>query len=191
MENSGNILHIKNMVCNRCIAAVDGLLRKGGLHPVSVSLGVAVLEEPLDKDMREGLAVKLAALGFELLDDRKDCTVDEIRTEVIRLVHYGHTEIRQNLSSYLSGRMDRDYSYLSKLFSEVTGTTIEKYFIAQKIEKAKELLAYGEMSLDEIADALGYSSSAYLNSRFKSITGMTPGQFRKMTRNTRKPLDEV
>ena len=108
-----------------------------------------------------------------------------------RLVHYSGDAARTNLSDYLSSRLNRDYGYLSRLFSEISGTTIEKYFIAQKIERAKELLAYGELSLGEIADELGYSSAAYLSSQFKSVTGLTPSHFRTMKGSRRKAIDKV
>ena len=186
-----NILYIKNMVCRRCIMAVENVLTRHGLHPVSVDLGTASVEEKITPELKESLAASLEAIGFELMDDRKSRLIEQIRSEVIRLVHYSGEGIRTNLSDYLSSKLNRDYGYLSKLFSEVSGTTIEKYFIAQKIERAKELLAYGELSLNEIADLLGYSSAAYLSAQFKSVTGLTPSYFRKGKRGMRKPLDKV
>ena len=106
-------------------------------------------------------------------------------------MHYNDNDLKVNLSDYLAAKLHREYSALSKLFSEVTDTTIEKYLIAQKIERAKELLVYGELSLNEIADKLNYSSAAYLSSQFKSATGLTPSYFKKIKANKRKPLDEV
>ena len=195
MGNAGKeadtVLHIKNMVCNRCIMAVDSCLKQSGLHPVHVELGTAVISEELTDEMLGKVRNALEALGFELIDDRKSLLIEQIRSEVIKLVHYGGNGLKVNLSEHLSSKLNRDYSSLSKLFSEVTGTTIEKYFIAQKIERAKELLAYGELSLNEIADILGYSSSAYLSAQFKSVTGLTPTHFRQIGENRRKPLDEV
>ena len=186
-----NTLHIKNMVCKRCIMVVKEQLERLGLHPVSVELGIAVLP---DKVMDETcLAVKAALepLGFELMDDKKLQVVEQVKDAIIELVHYSDSSLKVNLSDYLAGKFNRDYSVLSKLFSEITHTTIEKYLIAQKIERTKELLVYGELSLNEIADKLNYSSAAYLSAQFKRITGLTPGYFKKLKENKRKPLDEV
>ncbi len=190
-KRQDNILYIKNMVCRRCVMAVEDLLERLGLHPVSIDLGSASIEEDITPEMKGRIAAELEKIGFELIDDRKSRLIEQIRSEVIRLVHYSGEGIRTNLSDYLSSKLNRDYGYLSKLFSEVSGTTIEKYFIAQKIERAKEFLAYGELSLNEIADLLGYSSAAYLSAQFKSVTGLTPSYFRKGKRGMRKPLDKV
>ena len=190
-KRQDNILYIKNMVCRRCVMAVEDLLERLGLHPVSIDLGSASIEEDITPEIKGRIAAELEKIGFELIDDRKSRLIEQIRSEVIRLVHYSGEGIRTNLSDYLSSKLNRDYGYLSKLFSEVSGTTIEKYFIAQKIERAKELLAYGELSLNEIADLLGYSSAAYLSAQFKSVTGLTPSYFRKGKRGMRKPLDKV
>ena len=190
-KRQDNILYIKNMVCRRCVMAVEDLLERLGLHPVSIDLGSASIEEDITPEMKGRIAAELEKIGFELIDDRKSRLIEQIRSEVIRLVHYSGEGIRTNLSDYLSSKLNRDYGYLSKLFSEVSGTTIEKYFIAQKIERAKELLAYGELSLNEIADLLGYSSAAYLSAQFKSVTGLMPNYFRKGKRGMRKPLDKV
>lgn len=135
---------------------------------------------------------ELEALGFELLEDRRLQLVERIRTAVVRLVHHNDgMPLRERLSDYLTRQLGHDYSALSKLFSEVSGTTIEKYFIAQKIERAKELLRYDELSLSQIADSLGYSSAAYLSAQFKSVTGMTPSRFRQQKTAVRRPLDRV
>lgn len=190
-KRQDNILYIKNMVCRRCVMAVEDLLERLGLHPVSIDLGSASIEEDITPEIKGRIAAELEKIGFELIDDRKSRLIEQIRSEVIRLVHYSGEGLRTNLSDYLSSKLNRDYGYLSKLFSEVSGTTIEKYFIAQKIERAKELLAYGELSLNEIADLLGYSSAAYLSAQFKSVTGLTPSYFRKGKRGMRKPLDKV
>ena len=171
--------------------AVENVLTRHGLHPVSVDLGTASVEEKITPELKESLAASLEAIGFELMDDRKSRLIEQIRSEVIKLVHYSGDAARTNLSDYLSSRLNRDYGYLSRLFSEISGTTIEKYFIAQKIERAKELLAYGELSLGEIADELGYSSAAYFSSQFKFVTGLTPSHFRTMKGSRRKAIDKV
>lgn len=187
----GEGLYIKNMVCNRCILVVTMQLERLGLHPLSVELGVAVLPQPVTEEVRHAVRQALLPFGFELIDDKRSLLIEQVKSSVIALVHSDGDGCRLNLSAYLSSRLNRDYGTLSKLFSETTGTTIEKYFIAQKIERAKELLAYGELSLGEIADRLGYSSTAYLSAQFKSVTGLTPTHFRKIGENRRKPLDQV
>ena len=191
LSATGNVLHIKNMVCPRCIMAVTNCLEGLGVHPLSVELGSASLEEPLDEETRRRIKEALTPLGFELLDNPQAQLVEQVKTALIALVHYNKEPLRTNLSRYLADRLHTDYSSLSKLFSETTGTTIEKYFIAQKIERAKELIVYGELTLNEIADQLGYSSAAYLSSQFKSVTGLTPTHFKLLKENRRKALDEL
>lgn len=186
-----NVLHIKNMVCNRCIMVVQSQLEQLGLHPVSVELGVAVLPDRITEEIYRKVKAALEPLGFELIDDRKSQIIERIKNAVIELVHYKEDGLTVNLSDYLSSKLNRDYSSLSRLFSEITNTTIEKYFIAQKIERAKELLVYGELTLNEIADLLNYSSAAYLSAQFKSVTGLTPTHFKKIKENKRRPLDQV
>lgn len=184
-------LYIKNMVCNRCIMAVRSQLEDLGLHPVSVELGIVVLPGKLTEESYRAIKASLEPLGFELLDDKKSQLTEQIKDAIIQLVHYSDSNLKVNLSDYLVEKFHRDYGTMSKLFSETTQTTIEKYFIAQKIERAKELLVYGELSLNEIADQLNYSSAAYLSAQFKSVTGLTPSYFRKIKENKRKPLDKV
>ncbi|WP_289222657.1 AraC family transcriptional regulator [uncultured Bacteroides sp.] len=186
-----NALHIKNMVCNRCIMAVKSQLESLGLQPESVELGIAILPEKVTDKVYQTVKDALEPLGFELIDDKKSQMTELIKNAIIELVHYHDNKLKVNLSNYLASRFHRDYSTLSKFFSEATNTTIEKYLIAQKIERVKELLVYGELSLNEIADKLNYSSTAYLSSQFKNVTGLTPSHFKKMKENKRKSLDEV
>lgn len=186
-----SVLFIKNMVCNRCILVVQNELDKLGLPVKSIKLGEIVLEnEPSAKD-KEELEKVLVALGFELIDDRKSRIIEKIKNVIIELVHHQDNETKNNLSEVLSKELHHDYNYLSNLFSEVEGTTIEKYFIAQKIEKVKELLVYDELSLSEIAFQLNYSSVAYLSNQFKKVTGLTPSHFKRIKEDKRKPLDQV
>lgn len=189
--NSDNTLHIKNMVCNRCIMVVKSQLEQLGLHPLSVELGIVTLPDKITDEIYRNVKESLEPFGFELIDDKKSQTIEQIKDTIIELVHYNDNDSKVNLSDYLVSKLHRDYSSLSKLFSEVTNTTIEKYLIAQKIERAKELLVYGELSLNEIADKLNYSSAAYLSAQFKSVTGLTPSYFKKIKENKRKPLDEI
>lgn len=191
VNNPDKTLHIKNMVCNRCIMVVKSQLEILGLHPLSVELGIAVLPDRITDEMHQRVKEVLEPFGFELIDDRKTQLIEQIKNTIIELIHYNDTGLKVNLSDYLASKLGRDYSALSKLFSEVTNTTIEKYVIAQKIEYVKELLVYDELSLNEIADKLNYSSAAYLSAQFKSITGLTPSHFKQVKENKRKPLDEI
>lgn len=153
-----NVFHIRNMVCNRCILVVTQLLEKSGFTPLDVELGTAVVQETPGREQREAFRKLLEAYGFELIDDRRMRLIEQIRTAVIELVHYREDASKVNLSDYLRERCHRDYSALSKLFSEVSGISIEKYYLAQRIERVKELLAYGDLTVSEIADKLRYSS---------------------------------
>ncbi|WP_300729015.1 AraC family transcriptional regulator [uncultured Bacteroides sp.] len=184
-------LYIKNMVCNRCIMVVDDLLKQAGLSPLHIELGKAVINSELNDTEREKLRDSLERVGFELIDSKRQRLIEQIKQEIIQLVHYRNSDLKVNLSDYLADKCRTDYSSLSKLFSETTGITIEKYFINQKIERVKELLVYDELSLNEIAESLNYSSTAHLSSQFKSVTGITPSQFKKQKIQHRKPLDEI
>lgn len=179
------------MVCGRCEVAVKSELEKMELPVVSIKLGEIELSRELSKDETEKLANNLKSLGFELLEDEMSKTIEQIKNLVIDLVHYRNEKIKVNLSTYLSEDLRQDYSALSKLFSESEGITIEHYFIAQKIEKAKELLVYGELTLGEIAFQLNYSNVAHLSNQFKKVTGLTPTHFKKMGENTRKQIDSL
>lgn len=182
---------IKNMVCDRCIMAVRKTIEDTGLQPEEVRLGSATIEGTVNDQQRQTLREKLQAMGFELLDDQRQRTIEQIRTAVIQLVHYNDNNTSVNLSSYLSKKLGQDYSALSKLFSEYASKTIERYYMEMRIERVKELLTYGELTLSQIALKLNYSSTAYLSSQFKAITGMTPSQFKRMQGDKRRKLDEI
>lgn len=185
------MLHIRNMVCPRCIMAVQSVLDRLGIQAVSVQLGQVTLASPLHGETLQQLKDELSALGFELLSDHREQIAEQIKNEIVKLVHYSGDGLKVNLSDYLSGVMNSDYSRLSKIFSEVTGSTIEKYFIAQKTERVKELLGYGELTLSQIADIMNYSSTAHLSAQFKAVTGITPTEFRRSGAQGRQPLDKV
>ncbi|MBL7712690.1 MAG: helix-turn-helix domain-containing protein [Chitinophagaceae bacterium] len=184
-------LFIKNMVCNRCIMVVRNEVDKLGLQVKEIRLGEVSLDKEISPAEREQLQAVLVPLGFQLIDDKKSRMIEKIKNVIINLVHYQENEVKTNLSDVLSAALHHDYSYLSNLFSEVEGTTIEKYFIAQKIERVKELLVYDELSLSEIAFRLNYSSVAYLSNQFKKVTGLTPSHFRQVKEEKRKPLDQL
>ncbi len=184
-------LYIKNMVCNRCIAAVQAVFKDLNIVPSSVELGVVRLDNDLPDSLRPALSAKLISAGFELIDDRRHRIANRVRTAIIERVHYSdETTRKENLSDYLSRLVGMDYGTVAELFSSVHGMTVEKYYIAQKIERVKELLVYDEWSLSEIAELMGYSSVAHLSAQFKRVTGVTPSVFRKQ-HLSRRPLDEI
>ncbi len=185
-------LYIKNMVCQRCVAAVKKALEQNGLHPAGIQLGEVEISEELNPEQRENLRATLYELGFELFDDRKSRLIEQIKTAVINLVHYNEDERpKSNLSDYIAEKVGRDYNYLSSLFSEIEGITIEKYIILQRTERVKELLVYDELTLSEIAYRMGYSSVAHLSAQFKKITGLTPSHYKQVRDHKRKPLDGI
>lgn len=184
-------LYIKNMVCPRCITAVCNELENSGITVLSVELGEAEIKNELTPEEVRHTERSLQALGFELIGDRKSRIIEQIKTEIVYLIHHSGEILSTNLSVWLADKLHYEYTYLSNLFSEVEGTTIEKYHIAQRIEKVKELLVYDELSLAEIADKLGYSSAAYLSSQFKKVTGLTPTFYRSIKENKRMKINEL
>lgn len=184
-------LFIKNMVCNRCIMVVQNELDKLSLSVKNIKLGEVTLDKELTPEEKNNLDKVLIPLGFELINDKKNRIIEKIKNIIIDLVHHQDNNTKANLSDTLSSELHHDYNYLSNLFSEVEGTTIEKYLIAQKIEKVKELLVYDELSLSEIAFRQNYSSVAYLSNQFKKVTGLSPSYFKQIKEYKRKPLDEV
>ncbi|KQR71905.1 AraC family transcriptional regulator [Pedobacter sp. Leaf176] len=184
-------LHIKNMVCNRCKMVVKAELEKLGFNPISVELGEVSFAQNISADDKKKIAEKLIHFGFELLEDKKTQIAEQIKTIIINLVHYTKEPLKVNLSSYLSEQLRMEYAQLSAIFSEAEHQNIEKYFIAQKVEKAKEMLTYGELTLSEIAYQLNYSSVAHLSAQFKKVTGLTPSAYKNQELDKRKTLDEI
>lgn len=179
------------MVCNRCIMVVQNEMDKLNLAVKNIKLGEVVFENELSEEQKTTIDKALSPLGFELIDDKKSRIIEKIKNTIIQLVHHQDSGLKNNLSEVLSSELHHDYNYLSNLFSEIEGTTIEKYFIAQKIERVKELLVYDQLSLSEIAFQLNYSSVAYLSNQFKKVTGLTPSHFKQIKENKRKPLDQL
>lgn len=184
-------LYIKNMVCSRCKMVVKAQLEAKGFHPLSVDLGEVEIEGDLSKDQLLHLDTSLRSAGFELIDNKKSQSIEKIKNAIVTLIHHSGHQLKTNLSGFITSQIHQDYNYLSNLFSEVEGTTIEKYFISQRIERVKELLVYDELSLSEIADQLGYSSVAYLSNQFKKVTGFTPSYFKSLKGNKRKNIEEL
>jgi len=184
-------LYIKNMVCNRCILVVKQELEKLKMQSGQVSMGEVQLKKPATDKQLQTLNDRLKALGFELLDDQKQKQIEKIKSLLINKVQGNDVEEHFSISEFLSKALNRDYSYISRLFSEVEGITIEQFFILQKIEKVKEWLVYGELNLSEISYRLGYSGVAHLSAQFKKVTGLTPSHFKKMGSAHRHSLDKV
>jgi AraC-like DNA-binding protein len=186
------VVQVKNMVCDRCLKVVKNIFIEAGAIIDNIQLGTVDLRSDLDPQQQEAIKTRLSSEGFEWLDDQKAKVIAQIKQLIIDLVHYGELdEMKFNLSELLSTKLHKDYHYLSNLFSSLEETTIEQYFILQKIERVKELLTYNESTLSEIAIKLGYSSSAYLSSQFKKITGLTPSQYKKGNEPRRIQLDKL
>jgi YesN/AraC family two-component response regulator len=173
-------LLVKNMVSLRCKMIVKSELQILGISSTSIELGEVETAEEIPPQQLQELQLALQRFGLELMEDKKKALIEKIKTIIIEMIHYSDEPLLLNFSNYLSEKLDYDYNYLSNLFSEVKGTTIEHYIISHKIERAKELLVYNELSLTEIAEKLHYSSVAHLSNQFKKVTGLTPTFFKKM-----------
>ena len=185
------VLYIKNMVCPRCIMAVEGILDKMGIPYTTVSLGEITLKEELMGEIKEDLNHRLEKVGFTIINDRKSQLIEQMKNLVIEKVHGSKSLEGVKWPEYIANVLNLDYKYLSSLFSSVESITFEQYIIHQKIEKVKGLLVYHEVNLKEIAYQLDYSSIAYLSNQFKKVTGMTPTQFKKGAIQNRKSLDDI
>lgn len=180
------------MVCSRCKMIVRSELEKLGLQPVSVELGEVELPGEIPGDKKQDIDNVLQVYGFNLIDDKRSRLIEKVKNLIVELVHHPEEEhLKINLSDHLSRELHHDYTYISNLFTQIEGTTIEKYYIAQKIERVKELLVYDELSLSEIAFQLHYSSVAHLSSQFKKVTGLTPSHFKQLGERKRRPLEEL
>lgn len=178
------------MVCNRCVMVVKQELEKMKLKAVNVSMGEVELAKPASAKQLSNFSVRLQELGFELLDDQKQKQIEKIKNLLINKVQSDEIGEHFSISSFLTKELNKDYSSISRLFSEVEGVTVEQFFILQKVEKVKELLIYGEMNLNEISYQLGYSSAAHLSAQFKKVTGLSPREFKNIG-GSRKPLDKI
>ncbi|MBK7410086.1 MAG: helix-turn-helix transcriptional regulator [Saprospirales bacterium] len=179
------------MVSNRCKLAVKEELRKLGLHFVVVDLGEVDIMEDLSAEQLTQLEQGLFLTGLELMDDRKGILIERIKNAVVEMVHHMDENLKTNFSDYLSEKLHHDYTYLANLFSEVQGTTIGQFIIAHKIERIKELIIYGELTISEIAWKMNYSSVAHLSNQFKKTTGLTPTHFKQLKDKRRIPIEEV
>jgi YesN/AraC family two-component response regulator len=179
------------MVCIRCKMVVKEELKKMGLHYVAVELGEAEILEDLSIQQHDQLGDALLKTGLELMDDKKSVLMQKIKSIIIEVAHYSEEPLTMKFSEFLTQKLDHDYTYLANLFSEVSGTTIEKFLIAHKIERVKELLVYNELSLTEIAYQMHYSSVAHLSMQFKKVTGLTPSHFKQLRDKRRSMLEDV
>jgi AraC-like DNA-binding protein len=179
------------MVSDRCKMVVKNELQKLNVHHTRVELGEVEIMETLSVEQLNELRDGLHKTGLELIDDKNSILVERIKTTIIELVHYTDEQIKINLSDFLSEKLNHNYTYLSNLFSEVKGITIEKFYLSHKIERVKELLVYDELNLTEIAYKLHYSSVAHLSNQFKKMTGLTPSHFKNLKNRRRIVLGDL
>jgi AraC-like DNA-binding protein len=179
------------MVCIRCKTVVKEELTKLRIHFTTVELGEVEVMEHISAEQHGQLKIALLRSGLELMDDKKSILIQKIKSVIIELVHHSNEPLTVNFSEFLSQKLNYDYTYLANLFSEVQGTTIEKFLIAHKIERVKELLVYNELNLTEIAYRMHYSSVAHLSSQFKKVTGLTPSHFKQLKNKRRSMLDDM
>jgi len=173
-------LYIRNMICAACKMVVKTELEKLGIQCSSIDLGEIEINDSLTDGQITEFDKAIRSLGFELMDDKKSYIIEKIKHAIFELVHYSNEELKMGYSDYISLKVNHNYNYLSNLFSEVTGTTIEQYIITRKIDRVKELLVYDNLNLSEIAFRMNYSSVSHLSAQFKKVTGLTPSYFKQL-----------
>lgn len=184
-------LFIKYMVSNSCKTVVREELEKLDLHVIVAELGEVEIMEDLSDEQRNQLKAALLGLGFELLDSGKSVLVEKIKNAIIEVVHRDEEMTKTNFSDFLSSKLNYDYTYMANLFKKMTGTTIEQFMISHKVERIKELIMYGELTITEIAWKMKYSNVAHLSNQFKKMTGLSPSHFKQLKEKRRKPIEEV
>jgi len=184
-------LYIKYMVSLRCKMMVKEELRKLGLKYVALDLGMVEVLEDITQEQRDQLKVNLLRSGLELLDDKRSILVEKIKNVITELIHYSDEAPVINYSDFISEKLNYDYTYLSNVFSEVKGITIQQYIIINKIERVKELLLYDELNLTEISYKLHYSSVAHLSNQFKKITGLSPSFYKQLKQKRKSNLESM
>ncbi|WP_114940237.1 helix-turn-helix domain-containing protein [Mucilaginibacter endophyticus] len=186
------LLYIKNMVCDRCVTTIRPQLESLGFTVKEIILGRAEITPEPNEEQLQLIAATLKIPGFELINKETDKITEVIKNIVIDMVHHSDlSQLKTSYSDLIANHLNKDYTYLSRIFSNSQGMTIERFIIEQKVEKIKELLQYGELNLNEISYQMGYSSSAHLSTQFKSITGLTPSQFKSSGRDKRKAIDKI
>jgi AraC-like DNA-binding protein len=184
-------LYIKYMVSLRCKMVVKAILKKMKLKHATIELGWVEIPGTITPQQFEQIKKSLINAGLELLEDKKAILIEKVKNVIIEMVHYSDTLPEINYSDYISGKLNYDYTYLSNIFSQVQGTTIQHFIIVHKIERVKELIIYDELNLSEIAYKLHYSSVAHLSKQFKAVTGLTPTFFKSLKNVKRNSLDNV
>lgn len=184
-------IYIKYMVSLRCKMVVKEELKKLGLHFIVVDLGEIEIMEDITDAQREELKNALINSGLELMDDKRSVLIEKIKNIVVEMIHYSDELPKINYSDYISEKLDYDYTYLSNLFSEINGITIQQFIITHKIERVKELLFYDELNLTEISYRMQYSSVAHLSNQFKKVTGLTPSQFKHLKFKHRNQIEAI
>lgn len=179
------------MVSVRCKSVVKEELKKLGLHFIVVDLGEVEIMENISLEQRDQLKSALLEQGLELMDDKRAVLIGKIKNVIVEMVHHSEEPIKMNFSVFLSEKLNHDYTYLSNLFSEVQGTTIEQFIISHKVERIKELIIYGELNISQIAWKMNYSSVAHLSNQFKKVTGLSPSHFKKLKDKRRSPIEEI
>ncbi|WP_020404263.1 AraC family transcriptional regulator [Gracilimonas tropica] len=182
--------HIKNMVCSHCAIVLEEKLEEAGFEVRNLELGKLTLQEPVDPEKYKHLEQVVRTNGFDIINDKGSRLVEQVKHLIIQLIRTDKV-LEGNLSDHLSKQINRDYQYLSRLFSNVEGKSIERYYILQKIERAKELIVYGEQNLTEIAYELGYSSQQHFSRQFKKETGLSPSHFKDVKENKRIYIDKL
>jgi len=184
-------LYIKFMVSLRCKIMVKKELHKLGLHYVVLDLGMVEILEDISPEQRALLKINLLKSGLELLDDKKNILIEKIKNVIVEMIHHSDELPKVNYSDYISEKLGLDYTYLSNIFSEVKGTTIQNFIINHKIEKVKELLLYDELSLTEISYILHYSSVGHLSNQFKKVTGLSPSFYKQLREKRKRNLENM
>jgi YesN/AraC family two-component response regulator len=179
------------MVSLRCKMVVKDEIEKLGLHPVSIDLGVVDILEDITQEQHDQLQANLLKTGLEILEDKKSILIDKIKNVIIEMIHYSDDLPEVNYSTYISEKLNYDYTYLSNIFTEVKGITIQQFIIIHKIEKVKELLLYDELNLTEISYRLHYSSVGHLSNQFKKVTGISPSFFKKLRKQRKSNLEDL
>jgi AraC-like DNA-binding protein len=184
-------LYIKYMVSLRCKMMVKAELKKLGIHYVIVDLGMVEILEDITQEQHDILKINLLKSGLELLDNKRSILIEKIKGVIVEMIHYSDEVPRVNYSDFISEKLGYDYTYLSNIFSEVKGITIQQFIIIHKIERVKELLLYDELNLTEIAYLMHYSSVAHLSNQFKKITGLSPSFYKSLKEKRVGTLENV
>lgn len=184
-------IYIKNMVCNRCKMVVKSELEKHQIHFSKIELGEVETSGNVLGEKLKLLDNNLRQQGMELIGNRKNILAEKIKIGIIELAHYTDEQLKINLSDFLSEKLNYNFIYLSNIFTEIYGTSIEKFFISHVIERVKELLVYHELNIEEISYITHYGSIGYLSTQFKKMTGLAPSQYRHLRNKNRLHLEKV